>query len=72
MVYLSFNHEEKYSRGRRDTPGKGAGRETGARVQIPPSPLKIQETVASGDAAVSFLQCAGLVVRRHGEHNTYE
>ena len=25
--------------GRRDTPGKGAGRESGARVQIPPSPL---------------------------------
>ena len=25
--------------GRRDTPGKGAGRETGARVQIPPSPF---------------------------------
>ena len=30
---------EKYSRGRRGAPAKGIGRETGARVQIPPSPL---------------------------------
>ena len=29
---------EKYSRGRRGSPAKGVGRETGARVQIPPSP----------------------------------
>ncbi len=29
---------EKYSRGRRGAPAKGIGRETGARVQIPPSP----------------------------------
>ncbi len=29
---------EKYSSGRRDTPAKGAGRETGARVRISPSP----------------------------------
>ena len=32
-------HEEKYSSGRRGAPAKGVGRETGARVQIPPSPL---------------------------------
>ena len=31
---------EKYSSGRRGTPAKGIGRETGARVQIPPSPPK--------------------------------
>ena len=30
---------EKYSRGRRGAPAKGIGRETGARVQIPPSTL---------------------------------
>ena len=30
---------EKYSRGRRGAPAKGVGRETGARVQIPPSPF---------------------------------
>ena len=30
---------EKYSSGRRGAPAKGVGRETGARVQIPPSPL---------------------------------
>ena len=30
---------EKYSRGRRGAPAKGVGRETGARVQIPLSPL---------------------------------
>ena len=33
---------EKYSRGRRGAPAKGVGRETGARVQIPPSPPIIQ------------------------------
>ena len=31
---------EKYSRGRRGAPAKGVGRATGARVQIPLSPLK--------------------------------
>ena len=35
MLFLSM---EKYSRGRRGAPAKGVGRETGARVQIPPSP----------------------------------
>ena len=34
----------KYPRGRRGSPAKGVGRETGARVQIPPSaPLKSLE-----------------------------
>ena len=32
---------EKYSSGRRGAPAKGIGRVTGARVQIPPSPLII-------------------------------
>mgnify|MGYP004479885503 CR=1 FL=1 len=31
---------EKYSRGRRGAPAKGVGRATGARVQIPLSPLE--------------------------------
>ena len=31
---------QKYSSGRRGAPAKGIGRETGARVQIPPSPFK--------------------------------
>ena len=31
---------EKYSRGWRGAPAKGVGRLRGARVQIPPSPLK--------------------------------
>ena len=31
--------KEKYSRGRRGAPAKGIGRETGARVRIPLSPL---------------------------------
>ena len=34
---------EKYSRGRRGAPAKGVGRETGARVQIPLSPLNLIE-----------------------------
>ena len=36
---ISKNNSEKYSRGRRGAPAKGVGRETGARVQIPPSPF---------------------------------
>ena len=32
---------EKYSRGRRGAPAKGVGRATGARVQIPLSPLRL-------------------------------
>ena len=36
----SFCIMEKYPSGRRGSPAKGVGRETGARVQIPPSPPK--------------------------------
>ena len=34
---------EKYSSGRRGAPAKGIGRETGARVQIPPSPFFLKK-----------------------------
>ena len=35
---------QKYSRGRRGAPAKGVGRETAARVQIPPSaPKKVDD-----------------------------
>ena len=37
-LYKTSN-SEKYSRGRRGAPAKGVGRATGARVQIPLSPL---------------------------------
>ena len=40
---------EKYSRGRRGAPAKGVGRETGARVQIPPSPPTIPTTLGHGN-----------------------
>ena len=36
-----FSFLEKYSRGRRGAPAKGVGRATGARVQIPLSPLYV-------------------------------
>ena len=36
---LWIRSQEKYSRGRRGAPAKGIGRVTGARVQIPLSPL---------------------------------
>ena len=39
---ISKNNSEKYSRGRRGAPAKGVGRATGARVQIPLSPLRTQ------------------------------
>ena len=39
LLVEAFGPEEKYSRGRRGAPAKGVGRETGARVQIPPSPF---------------------------------
>ena len=34
LLYIGMR---KYPRGRRGSPAKGVGRETGARVQIPPS-----------------------------------
>ena len=40
-VILYRKYLEKYSSGRRGAPAKGIGRVTGARVQIPPSPLYI-------------------------------
>ena len=36
---MEILNSEKYSRGRRGAPAKGVGRATGARVQIPLSPL---------------------------------
>ena len=38
-VILYRKYLEKYSSGRRGAPAKGIGRETGARVRIPLSPL---------------------------------
>ena len=40
---------ETYSRGWRGAPAKGVGRETGARVQIPPSPPTIPTTLGHGN-----------------------
>ena len=37
--HMEMVNSEKYSRGRRGAPAKGVGRATGARVQIPLSPL---------------------------------
>ena len=39
QLNIFFITAEKYSRGRRGAPAKGVGRATGARVQIPLSPL---------------------------------
>ena len=39
-IKMLTSGEEKYSRGRRGAPAKGVGRETGARVRIPLSPLR--------------------------------
>ena len=44
QLYGNLN-SEKYSRGRRGAPAKGVGRETGARVQIPLSPLHFPKKV---------------------------
>ena len=46
---------KKYSRGRRGAPAKGIGRETGARVQIPPS----SPFIRSGGVAVNMPPCHG-------------
>ena len=47
---------KKYSRGRRGAPAKGIGRETGARVQIPPSsPYQMW----SGGVVVNMPPCHG-------------
>ena len=40
--HMEITTTEKYSRGRRGAPAKGVGRATGARVQIPLSPLHFQ------------------------------
>ena len=39
---LTRDYSEKYPSGRRGAPAKGVGRETGAGVQIPLSPLAEQ------------------------------
>ena len=41
IIYIGIIIQEKYSRGWRGAPAKGVGRATGARVQIPLSPLLI-------------------------------
>ena len=49
---------EKYSRGRRGAPAKGVGRETGARVQIPPSP----PTIPSQEGEAEISQSVGFAI----------
>ena len=41
--HMEITTTEKYSRGRRGAPAKGVGRATGARVQIPLSPLYLSK-----------------------------
>ena len=50
---------EKYSRGRRGAPAKGVGRETGARVQIPPSPPEQPLGFSSGCCFLQKNQSSG-------------
>ena len=44
-LHIGYGNSEKYSRGRRGAPAKGVGRETGARVQIPLSPLQSKNKI---------------------------
>ena len=46
---------EKYPRGRRGSPAKGVGRETGARVQIPPSAPQETALFVGNRAVSSFI-----------------
>ena len=49
-------NSEKYSRGRRGAPAKGVGRETGARVQIPLSPLGIIRKLLESSSSFCVLK----------------
>ena len=52
FIYANIVIKEKYSRGRRGAPAKGIGRETGARVQIPPSPFFLTKKVRKNKKVV--------------------
>ena len=49
--------QEKYSRGWRGAPAKGVGRETGARVQIPLSPLSVILKTTGCPVVLRILKC---------------
>ena len=49
--------KEQYSSGRRGAPAKGVGRETGARVQIPPAPPSRQ--IRSSGVVANMPPCHG-------------
>ena len=51
-IELLVRSLEKYSRGRRGAPAKGIGRVTGARVQIPPSPLAVLSEIDDEEKTV--------------------
>ena len=58
---------EKYSRGRRGAPAKGVGRATGARVQIPLSPLTLPSISAvPGRALLIFIYGEGSEIAGNG------
>ena len=64
-IELISSDLEKYSRGRRGAPAKGVGRLRGARVQIPPSPLKVEmlkSLVNQGFQHFSFAKIRGYLV----------
>ena len=48
---------EMYSRGRRGAPAKGVGRETVARVQIPPSPPNLRSAFCDRRFFLSYNCC---------------
>ena len=54
---------ERYSRGLRGSPAKGVGRETGARVRIPPAPPRVEKYNLLSD-----VQCRQERTRQNGGH----
>ena len=62
---------EKYSSGRRGAPAKGIGRVTGARVQIPLSPLFYQEDSGSAYEALPFFMINQIYTMMPGSKAPY-
>ena len=63
-------NKEKYSRGRRGAPAKGVGRATGARVQIPLSPLLVKEVKKySWQDNVDMIECQSCSKRAKTQKN---
>ena len=69
--YIYIINSEKYSSGRRGAPAKGVGRESVARVQIPPSPPSNKPFLSATTKEVYLIFGGHEITKNYGKMLTF-